>query len=698
MVAHSNQFVNREISLLYFQERVLAQSLDKSHPLLERLKFICIAANNLDEFFEVRVAGLKEKIHHYRVNYIDATSEQVHQQNHLLIHQHVTKIFIQQDLVLQDHILPELATHDIVFSDAANLDEIQHNWLLEYFSTHILPILTPISVDASRPFPNVPNKSLNFIITFNGADAFDRENQLAILPIPKSLPYFVKLPNSIATHKYHFVFLHSILKLFISELFSGVIIHSCHEFRVTRNSNLLIDEEELVNIKETLKGELQQRKFNEVIRLEVSQECPEGLVQFLANQYELGELDIYKINGNIPNLAPSMKMLDEIDMPELKFPAFIPATPAVFNNYENLFAEIRSQDIMLYHPFDSFVPVIKFIQMAANDVDVLAIRMTIYRTGLDSELVEALIQAATRGKEVHVVLELFARFDEEVNLYWAKELEQVGVKVVYGVVGYKTHAKMLSVLRRESVLEKTAKDEIKCVNKLVYYTHLGTGNYNAKTAKLYTDMSLFTANQDIGVEVRNIFWHLSGHGAAPQLHYLLQAPFSLFSQLKLKIDGEIAAAKKGKKALIIAKMNSLLSEEMIMELYAASNAGVKIELIVRGACALRPGIKGLSENITVRSIVGRFLEHTRIFYFYADGAEDTYLSSADWMNRNLFRRIEIAFPILDKKVKRQVIKQGLKMYLLDNKNAWLLNGETGIYHRRQIRTKLNDVHINLMRE
>jgi polyphosphate kinase len=571
------------------------------------------------------------------------------------------ELIAEQYALLNDVILPSLAKEDIVFFRRSLWTEGQRAWIHEFFVNEVMPVLTPIGLDPSHPFPRVLNKSLNFAVELEGTDAFGRSSGAAIVQAPRALPRVIRLPKKLSGVDYGFVFLSSVLHEYVSELFSGMNVLGCYQFRVTRNSDLFVDDEEVKNLRIALQGELPQRHFGDAVRLEVADNCSEVMTGFLLQQFGLERDDLYRVPG-IVNLVRLMSVPDQVDRPDLMYPPFQPGLPKVLSKRYDIFASIRKEDILMHHPFQSFTPVIQLLQQAADDPLVVAIKMTVYRTGAESVLMEHLLRAAEKGKEVTVVVELMARFDEEANLSIASRLEEVGAHVVYGVVGYKTHAKMLMVLRRED-------------NGYRRYIHLGTGNYHPRTTRFYTDFGLLTSNPEIGEDVNEVFKQLTGLGKATALKHLWQAPFSLHTKMLAAIHGEIEAAKAGKPARIIAKMNSLLEPEIIEALYAASAAGVTIDLIVRGVCSLRPGVKGLSENIQVRSVVGRFLEHHRIFYFHANGRQDIYLSSADWMERNFFRRIEISFPVLEPKLKRRVLKEGLKPYLADNSQAWEMNGD-----------------------
>jgi len=658
------QFLNRELGQLEFNRRVLAQAEDVRVPLLERLKYLCIVSSNLDEFFEIRVSGLKEQI---GLEGVAVGADGMDAQHVLkLVGDQAHQIVERQYQILNDDILPALDKQGVRFLRRISWNDAQRAWIKNFFFNEVMPVLTPIGLDPAHPFPRVLNKSLNFTVELQGKDAFGRNSTCAIVQAPRVLPRTILLPPEISGCEHGFVFLSSILHAHVGELFGGMIVLSCHQFRVTRNSNLFVDDEEVKNLRLKLQGELPQRHFGNAVRLETTDNCSDQTAEFLLQQFELTADDLYRVNGPV-NLVRLMGIPDMVARDDLKFPPFVPGIPSVLQKKgEDMFKVIRKSDILLHHPFQSFKPVIDFIQQAATDPGVVAIKQTVYRTGVDSALMEALIVAARMGKEVTVVVELLARFDEEANINWASRLEEVGAHVVYGVVGHKTHAKMLMVVRRED-------------GKLRRYVHLGTGNYHPRTARLYTDFGLFTSNDEICADVNEVFVQLTGLGKAGKLHHLWQSPFSLHSQVMNAIQHEAKLARDGKPAHIIAKMNSLLEPEIIMALYDASQAGVKVDLIVRGVCALRPGVKGLSENISVRSVIGRFLEHTRIFYFRNNLAHDVYLSSADWMDRNFFRRIEVCFPLLNKKLKKRVIDEGLKAYLHDNHQAWIMDS-AGHYH------------------
>ena len=664
------RYLNRELGILAFNRRVLAQARNPATPLLERLRFLCIVSSNLDEFFEIRVAGLKEQV---KLNSVATTTDGLTAREAFnLVTAAAHELVKEQYALLNDEILPMLAGEGICFFRRGDWTDAQCHWIREYFFREVMPVLTPIGLDPSHPFPRVLNKSLNFAIELEGKDAFGRSSGAAIVQAPRVLPRVIRLPKDICHCQYGFVFLSSILHAFVGELFEGMQVLGCSQFRVTRNSDLFVDEEEVKNLRTKIQGELPQRHFGDGVRLEIADNCSDTMTDFLLAQFNLEHEDLYCVPG-IVNLVRLMQVPDWVDRPDLKFPPFVPGLPKTLQKGRGIFDEIRKQDLLLHHPYQSFSPVIALIDQATTDPQVVAIKMTVYRTGTDSVLMQSLLRAAQNGKEVTVVVELMARFDEEANIGWATKLEEVGAHVVYGVVGYKTHAKMLMIVRRE---------EGKNGSELRRYAHLGTGNYHQKTSRLYTDFGLLTSHEEICADVNEVFKQLTGLGRAQALKHLWQAPFTLHANTIAAIHYEAEAARHGRRSRIIAKMNSLLEPELINALYDASQAGVRIDLIVRGVCALRPGIPGLSENIRVRSIVGRLLEHHRIYFFHADGQERVYLSSADWMERNFFRRIELAFPILDKKLKRRVISEGLQIYLSDNVQAWDMDANGRYLPRR----------------
>ncbi|MEC5206475.1 MAG: polyphosphate kinase 1 [Vogesella sp.] len=671
MTTPHDNLLNRELGLIEFNRRVMAQAEEERLPILERLKFLCIVSSNMDEFYEVRVAWLKEaaQITPDRILADGSTPAEALAKVSAAAHELVR----EQYRLLREEIFPALRDENILFLRRNEWDAAQKAWISDYFFRELMPILTPIGLDPSHPFPRLLNKSLNFIVELEGTDAFGRESGIAIVQAPRILPRVIKLPAELAPDGADtFVFLSSILHSHVQELFPGMLVKGCYQFRVTRDSDLSVDDEDVKNLRTALQGELRQRQYGDAVRLEIADTCPAHMEEFLLTTFGLQKPDVFRVDGPV-NLVRLMQVPDFIERPETKFAPFQATLPAILEKKTPLFEAIRKGDILLHHPFQTFQPVIDLLTQAASDPAVVAIKMTVYRTGTDSVLMDSLIAAARAGKQVTVVVELMARFDEEANISWATRLEDAGAHVVYGVFGYKIHAKMLLVVRREE-------------GQLRRYVHLGTGNYHPRTARLYTDFGLLTCNEEIATDVNDLFVQITGLGRAGELKHLYQSPFTLHNMIISAIDREIEHAQAGRPAQIIAKMNALLEPQVIRALYRASQAGVKITLIVRGVCALRPGVEGLSENISVRSIVGRFLEHTRVFYFYNDKAEDLFISSADWMGRNFFRRIETCVPILDAKLKRRIIREGLKMYLEDNTNAWEMQSD-GSYRRRVARGK-----------
>ncbi len=657
-------YINRELSMLQFNRRVLEQAKDTSLPLLERLRFLTICSSNLDEFFEVRVAGLKQQVA-YGVS--SAQFDGLRPTEALARISTIAHALVdEQYRLLNKTLFPALATEGIRVARRDAWTKRVQTWVKRYFQDEVMPVLTPIGLDPSHPFPKVLNKSLNFIVNVEGKDAYGREIGLAVVQVPRALPRLIPVPASRARTTDDFVMLSSIIHAHMTELFPGMRVNGCYQFRVTRNSDLWVDEEEVENLLHALKGELQSRRFGAAVRLEVADNCSADATEFLLEQMELSEDDLYRVNGPV-NLHRLAALIGNVERPDLKYAPFVPGLPRRIRGERSVFDTIRRGDVVLHHPFESFGPVLELVRAAASDPDVLAIKQTLYRTEVGSPLVEALIEAARSGKEVTALVELRARFDEAANIDLATQLEEVGANVVYGIVGYKTHAKMLMIVRREGA-------------RLRRYVHLGTGNYHTGTVRAYTDLGLLTANREIGEDVHRVFLQLTGLGKATKLTKLLQSPFTLRKALFKMIRAETDAAKAGRPAQIVAKMNSLSEQGIIDELYAASQAGVKIDLIVRGICCLRPGVKGLSENIRVRSIIGRFLEHTRVFSFHAGGDDVVMCASADWMSRNLLRRVETCFPIEDQRLRQRIIDEALQPYLRDNCQAWAL-GADGEYSR-----------------
>ncbi|MFC0666038.1 polyphosphate kinase 1 [Azotobacter chroococcum] len=655
-------YIHRELSLLQFNARVLAQALDESYPLLERLKFLLIFSGNLDEFFQIRVAGLKKQVAFAR-ELAGADGLQPHQALPWISEQ-VHELVARQYAILNEVLLPELARHQINFIRRRNWTPKVKAWVRRYFREEIAPIMTPIGLDPTHPFPLLVNKSLNFIVELEGLDAFGRDSGLAILPAPRLLPRVIRIPEEVGGPGDNFVFLSSMIHAHADDLFQGMKVKGCYQFRLTRNADLSVDED-VEDLARALRGELYSRRFGDAVRLEVVDTCPQHLTGYLLKQFGLSEAEMYRVDGPV-NLTRLFSITGLDSHPELQHAPFTPVIPKALQNSENMFNVIGKQDMLLLHPFESFTPVVDLLRQAAKDPHVLAIKQTLYRSGANSEIVDALVEAARNGKEVTAVVELRARFDEESNLQLASRLQQAGAVVIYGVVGFKTHAKMMLILRREN-------------GELRRYAHLGTGNYHAGNARLYTDYSLLTADLALCEDVSKLFNQLIGMGKTLRMKKLLHAPFTLKKALLDMIARETQHASEGRPAHIIIKINSLTDAKMIRALYKASQTGVRVDLIVRGMCCLRPGILGVSHNIQVRSIIGRFLEHTRVFYFLNDGEEKLYLSSADWMERNLDRRVETCFPVEGKKLMLRVKKE-LEAYLGDNTQSWQLQPD-GSYLR-----------------
>ena len=658
-LSNPSLYINRELAFLEFNQRVTSLSRDPEVPMLERLQFLCIAAEILDEFFEIRVAGLKQQeLQKGRPGADGRTpTEQLE-----VVSQVARELVAEHYAILNEVLKPELESHGIRFLQRDQWTDEQCEWLQSYFKNELEPILTPMGLDPAHPFPNLLNKGLAFIVTLKGKDAFGRDSGKAVVQAPRALPRVVCIPSE--PDSYDFVFLSSIIHDNVQELFKGMKVTGCYQFRVTRNSDLFVDDEEVDDLLRAMEGELSTRNYGDAVRLEIADDCPPELEGFLSSRFGLEPRDVYRCNGPV-NLNRLSSLPSLVNRPELRYPGFMPRIPSALRAKKDIFAAIKAGDILLHHPFESFAPVVDFLRSAAADPDVLAIRQTLYRTGADSTIALALLEAARKGKEVLVVIELRARFDEADNIELANRLQEAGAQVVYGIVGYKTHAKMSLVIRREE-------------EKLVRYAHLGTGNYHAVKARLYTDYGLLTCRDEIGRDVQEIFHQLTAMGKPGELQALLEAPFTLFEGMKSLIRREAQNAENGEPARIMVKMNALIEPVIISELYSASRAGVQIDLIIRGLCALRPGIPGISENIRVRSIVGRFLEHTRVLYFENAGKYEIYLSSADWMPRNFFDRVEVCFPVRSKRLKERVIEEAFDNYLADNTRTWQLN-EDGTY-------------------
>jgi polyphosphate kinase len=657
-------YINRELSLLEFHKRVLAQAMDPEVPLLERLRFLCISCTNLDEFFEIRVAGLKQRME------IGAPAQGPEKipANVLFdqLRDEIGELVRQQYEVLNQSMFPELTAAGVRFLQSEEWNKAQRKWLQQYFDSQVVPVLTPLTFDPSRPFPRILNKSLNFIIRLHGRDAFGRRRHRGMVQAPRSLPRIIELPAELGEPGEHtFVFLSSVIRVHADSLFPGLEVDGCYQFRVTRNSDLYIDEEEVSDLVHALEGQLEASRYGAAVRIEIGHECPEDLQEFLLDHFSLDENDMYLVEGPV-NLNRLVTVCDMKDRPELLYRPFAQGLPEELQTDASIFDTLSKKNVLLHHPYQSFAPVIDFIATAARDKNVLAIKQTLYRTGADSPIVDHLVHAARSGKEVTVVIELMARFDEAANIALANRLQEAGAHVVYGLVGFKTHAKMLLIVRREDA-------------RLVRYVHLGTGNYHHATTNVYTDYGYLSSSQRLGEDVHKLFLQLTSLTEASDLQRMYASPFTLHDALMEKIKRERDNAKAGKDARIIAKINSLNEITIIDALYEASQAGVRIDLIVRGICSLRPGIEDLSENIHVRSIVGRFLEHSRVYYFLNDGKEEFYCSSADWMERNLFRRNESCFEIRQKAMRDQ-LRNHLELFLADNCQAWVLHGD-GTYER-----------------
>ena len=657
-------YINRELSMLEFNKRVLAQAQDTTVPLLDRLRFLCISCTNLDEFFEIRVAGLKQRMELGA----PAQGPEMRPADEVfeLLRSGISEMVEQQYRLLNEELFPQLADAGVRFLHSNDWTTEQCEWLETYFEEQVVPVLTPLTFDPSRPFPRILNKSLNFIVRLHGKDAFGRQRHRGMVQAPRSLPRVIRLPDNISKPgEDTFVFLSSIIRVHVDRLFAGLEVDGCYQFRVTRNSNLYVDDEEVSDLVRALEGQLEASRYGAAVRIEIGHECPDDLREFLLNHFNLEDADTYMVDGpvNLNRLSP---VCDLDSHPDLRYAPFTQGLPDELLSDEDIFSILQKKNVLLHHPYQSFAPVIDFVGAAAADANVLAIKQTLYRTGAASPVVDHLVTAARAGKEVTVVIELMARFDEAANIALANRLQEAGAHVVYGLVGFKTHAKMTLVVRREN-------------NQLNRYVHLGTGNYHHATSSVYTDYGYFSSSKRLGEDVHKLFLQLTSLTQADNMTRMLASPFSLFDALLEKIGRETANAASGKPARIILKVNSLNEPQLIEALYKASMAGVKVDLILRGICSLRPGVKGLSENIHVRSIVGRFLEHSRVYYFHNDGAEEFYCSSADLMDRNMFRRNESCFEIRQKQMTEQ-IRHDLELFLADNCQAWVLQSD-GSYVR-----------------
>lgn len=653
-------FLDRDHSILAFNERVLDWARRPDVPLLERLRYLCIVSSNLDEFFEVRMAphltalgngGAKGPS---TAESFQALSAAVH------------RLVAEQYALFNDALTPAFEAENLAIVSHGDRNPAQRRWVDEYFEREVKPLLIPVGLDPAHPFPQVANKSLNFIVRLGGADAFGRENEIAIVKVPRVLPRVIRMPAKVSGKKTLFVSLSSVIRAHLQDLFPGREVGQFSQFRVTRHSDLAVDEDEVRNLRTALRLGLQHRHYGQAVRLEVSSGCSEFLANFLLQQFGLPAGALYRVPGPV-NLVRFQQLIDLVDAPRLLFPPYRPSFPLGLVPGQSVFEQLRQRDVLIHQPFESFEGVLAFLREAVHDPAVLAIKQTIYRTGSDPVLMDLLREAVRQGKEVTAVVELKARFDEETNINWAEQLESVGAQVVYGVVGLKTHAKMLLVTRREG-------------RQLVRYAHLSTGNYNPRTARLYTDLSQLTSNPQLTADVEAIFVHLASQTRLPRLNQALMAPFHLHRRMIEKIDVLGEAAARGLEARIVLKMNALTDEPLMLALVRAARRGAKVDLIVRGACLLPAGLPGATENIRVRSIIGRFLEHSRVFYFRAGAEEELFLSSADWMNRNMLRRIELAWPVLDPALRQRVIDECLVACLHDDRDAWDLMAD-GTYRR-----------------
>lgn len=661
------QFINRELSWLEFNQRVLEEALDRSNPLLERLKFFCIVSSNLDEFFEVRVAGLKQQIESDVVE--RGSGGLTASEAFRAIHRRVRRMVEEHYACWREQLMPALARNALRILDLPELSSSDLEWLQQYYHAQVRPVLTPLAIDPAHPFPQLLNKSLNLIVRLEMPRGHEKLKHLAVVQIPRNLPRLVRLQR--ADGRMDFVYLSRVIGHFLADLFPGTTILGFWTFRVTRNSELYIDEEESANLLKAVENELHNRRKGDAVRLEAQYDCPPFIRDALLKTLKLSEDDLYLIDGPL-NPTRLMALYEGDHSPELRDPPFVAPISSALRERPDLFAAIRERDILLHHPYENFSSIVAFLDQAASDPHVLAIKQTLYRTGGDPRIIGALEQAVNNGKHVTAVVELRARFDEANNIQWARQLEEAGVHVVYGLVGYKIHAKACLVVRSEG-------------HHIRRYVHLATGNYNPSTAKFYTDLGLFTCRPDFGEDATNFFNLLTGICQFQSMRKLIVAPFELHPRILQLIQRETDHASRGLPARIIAKLNSLADSEIIEALYRASQAGVSIDLIVRGTCCLRPGIKGVSENIKVTSIVDRFLEHSRIYYFENACQPEVFIASADWLPRNFFRRIELAIPIEDGVLRERLIKEVLAVPLTDNVKARVLQGD-GTY----VRARIND--------
>jgi polyphosphate kinase len=654
------EFLDRDLSILAFNERVLDWAHRPEVPVLERLRYLCIVSSNLDEFFEVRAEP------HVMGSLQAITSGQYTNDSLKAITDKTNAMVARQYALYNDDLLPTLQRHGYRLLSHGERNAEQRRWVRSYFQREVQPLLVPVGLDPAHPFPQVANKSLNFIVQLSGKDAFGRSNEIAIVKVPRVLPRVIALPDRVSEGGKAFVLLSSVIRAHLAELFPGREVGQFSQFRVTRHSDLAVDEDEIANLRMALRQGLQHRHYGQAVRLEVSSNCAPRLAEFLRTEFRLPEASVFRVNGPV-NLVRLMQLIDLVPAPDLLFPPFKASFPIQLPQNGSIFNRLKEGDVVIHQPFESFDGVLAFLREAVMDPNVLAIKQTIYRAGSDTTLMDLLREAVRRGKEVTAVVELKARFDEEANINWAEQFESIGAQVVYGIVGLKTHAKMLLVTRREGrVLRR--------------YGHLSTGNYNRRTAALYTDISYLTADADITADMDQLFGHLASQSRLPKMKSLLVAPFNLHAQMQARIEAVGEAAARGATGRIVIKMNSLTDQPLMESLLAAGQKGAKIDLIVRGACMLPAGVAGLSDNIRVRSVIGRFLEHSRVFYFCADQDESLYLSSADWMSRNMTRRIELAWPVTDPLLRQRIIDECLIAYLHDGRDAWDLAPD-GQYHR-----------------
>jgi polyphosphate kinase len=658
--------LDREKSLLAFNRRVLAQARREDVPLLERLRYVTIVSSNLDEFFEVRFADMMDAARLPGTAMTAGEAQALATEAQALVK--------EQYALFNDEVMPALEREGLVVLQHSQRNVLQRRWVAQFFAEQVQPLLVPVGLDPAHPFPTVANKSLNFIVQLGGRDAFGRENAIAIVKVPRVLPRVMRLPDELSEGRQAFVLLSSVIRAHLQELFPGREVQAFSQFRVTRDSDLEVDEDDATNLRQALRSGLYTRNFGQAVWLEVVQSCPQALVQFLLQQFHLPAWALCRVNGPV-NLVRLVQLIEQSDARGLRFAPWEPAWPASLPQGTSIFERLQQGDVLLHHPFESFEPVVQFLREAVADPAVLAIKQTIYRIGTESALMEQLIEAARRGKEVTVVVELKARFDEEANINWAERLEAVGAQVVYGIVGLKAHAKLLLVTRRENADGGRGRRGNSVLRR---YAHLSTGNYNASTARLYTDLGCMTADPELTADVEAVFRQLTGQVELGTLHRLLTAPFALQAAMFAHLKVVAQAARDGRPARVVVKCNALTDPVLMTALVEASQAGASIDLIIRGACMLPPGVPGLTENIRVRSVVGRFLEHTRVFYFRwgeGDDEEAIYLSSADWMSRNMLRRVEVAWPLRDAALRQRVIDECLVPYLHDARDAWALQSD-----------------------